>query len=156
MLYTLLAEERYRQPVEGGLLYYTQGKQQYNPLPKGARNDKQYTPPKAHDTSNSEDQAVLRVPRIRNEIKALIQARNTMADWMMKRVRKSLRGGADIRLDEAGVAKELPAEDDDRFLPECMDDERSCSKCYAVDACMLFRKVSSSPYSIHSLLTVSC
>lgn len=91
MLYTLLAEERYGVEVPSGLLYYTQSEE------------------------------VVRVPRGRNELRALIIARNEMAGYMMRRTNQ-------IKTQES-------------FLPPTIDDERICQKCYALDTCMLYRKV---------------
>ncbi|KIK93881.1 hypothetical protein PAXRUDRAFT_33817 [Paxillus rubicundulus Ve08.2h10] len=90
MLYTLLAEERYGVEVPSGLLYYTQSEE------------------------------VVRVPRGRNELRGLINARNEMAAYVMRRVNLS----------------KVP----EPFLPPTIDDERTCKKCYAVDPCMLYRK----------------
>ncbi|KAI6101441.1 Dna2-domain-containing protein [Pisolithus croceorrhizus] len=90
MLYTLLSEERYGVEVPSGLLYYTQSEE------------------------------VVRVPRGRNELRALIITRNEMAGYMMRRTKPN-------KVQEA-------------FLPATIDDERICKKCYALDACMLYRK----------------
>lgn len=92
MLYTLLAEERYGVQVPSGLLYYTQSEE------------------------------VVRVPRGRNELRGLIDARNEMAAYMMRRVNQ-------------GKAPEP-------FLPPTIDDEHPCKKCFVLDACMLYRKAS--------------
>ncbi|PFH51603.1 hypothetical protein AMATHDRAFT_142035 [Amanita thiersii Skay4041] len=93
MLYTLLAEERYGSAIPAGLLYYTQSEE------------------------------VVRVPRSRNEIRALIGTRNELASWMMKRVQNQ-----DYIIVE------------ESFLPPTIDDERICKRCYVVDTCMLYRK----------------
>ncbi|KAI6145369.1 Dna2-domain-containing protein [Pisolithus tinctorius] len=90
MLYTLLSEERYGVEVPSGLLYYTQSEE------------------------------VVRVPRGRNELRALIIARNEMAGYMTRRAKQN-------KVQEA-------------FLPPTLDDERICKKCYALDTCMLYRK----------------
>ncbi|KIK37375.1 hypothetical protein CY34DRAFT_92854 [Suillus luteus UH-Slu-Lm8-n1] len=93
MLYTLLVAERYGVEVSSGLLYYTQSEE------------------------------VVRVPQSRNELRALIGARNEMASYMMRR---NIHG------------KEKVLEEP--FLPPTIDDERACNMCYALDTCMLFRK----------------
>ncbi|KAG1738190.1 AAA domain-containing protein [Suillus lakei] len=93
MLYTLLIAERYGVDVPSGLLYYTQSEE------------------------------VVRVPQSRNELRALIGARNEMASYMMRR-------------NTHGKEKEL----EEPFLPPTIDDERVCKRCYALDTCMLFRK----------------
>jgi DNA replication ATP-dependent helicase Dna2 len=36
------------------------------------------------------------------------------------------------------------------FLPPTIDDERTCKRCYALDTCMLYRKVSSPLHSSSS------
>lgn len=91
MLYTLLAEERYGVDVPSGLLYYTQSEE------------------------------VVRVPRARNELRALIVARNEMVGHMMRRMD--------------------PSKVDESFLPPTIDNEQICKRCYALDICMLYRKV---------------
>ncbi|KAI0029725.1 Dna2-domain-containing protein [Vararia minispora EC-137] len=65
------------------------------------------------------------VHRARNEIRGLVIMRNEMAGWLIKRSRQN-------------VEHAKPA--DEAFLPETIDDERLCSRCYALDACMLYRK----------------
>ncbi|KAH7929561.1 Dna2-domain-containing protein [Leucogyrophana mollusca] len=95
MLYTLLASERYGVEVPSGLLYYTQSEE------------------------------VVQVPRGKNELRALIGARNEMAAYMMRR---------------STTAKDIEGSDVEPFLPPTIDDERTCKKCYALDACMLYRK----------------
>ena len=92
MLYTLLAEERYGVQIPSGLLYYTQSEE------------------------------VVRVPRGRNELRGLLDARNEMAAYMMRRVN--------------------PGKAPEPFLPPTINDEHACKKCYALDACMLYRKAS--------------
>jgi len=94
MLYTLLASERYGVEVPSGLLYYTQSEE------------------------------VVRVPQSRNELRALMGARNEMAAYMMRR-----------------NTHDKQQEIEEPFLPRTIDDERLCKKCYVQDTCMLFRKV---------------
>ncbi|OJA09599.1 hypothetical protein AZE42_10955 [Rhizopogon vesiculosus] len=67
---------------------------------------------------------VVRVPQSRNELRALIGARNEMAAYMMRR-------------NTHGKEQEI----EEPFLPPTIDDERLCKKCCALDTCMLFRKV---------------
>lgn len=77
----------------------------------------------------TQSEEVVRVPRGRNELRGLICARNEMAAYMMRRL-------------DQGKAPEP-------FLPPTIDDERTCKKCYALDACMLYRKASAvRPYVI--------
>jgi len=70
----------------------------------------------------TQSEEVVRVPRGRNELRGLIGARNEMASYMMRRANQ-------------GKASEP-------FLPPTIDDERACKKCFALDACMLYRKAS--------------
>ena len=68
----------------------------------------------------TQSEEVVRVPRGRNELRGLIGARNEMTAYMMRRMNQ-------------GKASEP-------FLPPTIDDEYTCKKCYALDACMLYRK----------------
>jgi DNA replication ATP-dependent helicase Dna2 len=115
MLYTLLLSERYGVDVQDGLLFYTQ----------------------------SEEGEVIRVPRGRNEIRGLIEARNEIAAYMWKRLRnrnskKESKRPADSV--DMGKQMELGVEKEEPFLPPPVDDERICKRCYVQDACFLFRK----------------
>ncbi|KAF9479182.1 Dna2-domain-containing protein [Pholiota conissans] len=114
LLYTLLLSERYGVDVQDGLLFYSQ----------------------------SEAGDVVRVPRGRNEIRALIGVRNELAAWAWRRVRK--RKGRDeenMDMDVDGPKKTEPTQEDiEHFLPAPIDDERACTRCYALDTCLLFRK----------------
>lgn len=110
MLYTLLMGERYGTEIPSGLLYYTQSEE------------------------------VVRVPAARNELRALLVARNDMAGHMMSRLRakgavNSCEGDADSVQDVVDL---------ESFLPPTIDDNRTCGKCFALDTCMLYRKVSHS------------
>jgi DNA replication ATP-dependent helicase Dna2 len=115
MLYTLLMEDRYSVPVPAGLLYYSQL------------------------------DSILRVEARPNEIRALIMARNEIAAWMMKKREVSddfeliRRGSSEQRV----PSKETQQQDieDATFLPPTIDHARECRSCYAVDSCMLYRKV---------------
>ena len=108
MLYTLLMAERYGTEVPSGLLYYT-------------RSDE-----------------VVRVPAVRNEVRALLVARNEMAAYMMRRMRGGKTGGEGVPDVEA-------------FLPPTIDDAWQCGKCFALDTCMLYRKV-----CVYGLPIVGC
>ena len=75
---------------------------------------------------------VVRVPTSRNELRGLFIARNEMAGSMM---RKNSRH------------KQRPAGSDiEDFLPPTIDDERLCNRCFSLDICMLYRKVSHSMF----------
>lgn len=119
MLYTLLMEDRYCElgapsavltgspglPIPAGLLYYSQ-----------------------RDT-------IVLVEARNNEVRALIMARNELAEWMFRE--RSTRA--------ATVSNEPDSEPtaiEDRFLPETTDTASDCKRCYASDVCMLYRKVS--------------
>ncbi|KAK2462805.1 hypothetical protein APHAL10511_005196 [Amanita phalloides] len=116
MLYTLLAEERYGSDVPAGLLYYTQSEE------------------------------VVRVPRSRNEVRALIATRNELASWMMTRSKTSSDG--EDHEDEEILAGVTQSNTDMQriiasgkpFLPPTIDNERTCKRCYVLDTCMLYRK----------------
>ncbi|KAK8854820.1 hypothetical protein IAR55_003559 [Kwoniella newhampshirensis] len=102
MLYTLLMEDRYCVPVPAGLLYYSQL------------------------------DSILRVEAKQNEIRALIIARNELADWLSKKRRVP-------QLPSEGQG--YNAQDvEEVFLPSTIDHPRECRSCYAVDSCMLYRK----------------
>jgi DNA replication ATP-dependent helicase Dna2 len=84
-------------------------------------------------TQNDE---VVRVPRGWNEMRGLIGGRNELAAYMMRRMRTSGDNGK-------GGAKNIE-QSEESFLPPTIDDERTCKRCYALDTCMLYRKVLSS------------
>ena len=98
MLYSLLMQDRYGQPVDLGLLYYTQSEE------------------------------VISVPATRPELRALIGVRNVIAEWMARRFRGSV---------QTALKNEAP------FLPPTINSEQFCGRCYALDACMLYRRVRS-------------
>jgi len=74
----------------------------------------------------TQNEEVIRVPAARHEIRGLIGVRNRIAEAMTRRFRN---------LDQRGYDKE-PS-----FLPPTIDDERICGRCFALDACMLYRRV---------------
>ena len=100
MLYTLLMSERYGYQIDEGLLYHTQ------------------------------NQEPIKVPTSRNEISALIVARNDMVQHMAQK--------ADDLTKKAELGKFEPTNE---HLPETIDDDFICGKCFGQDACMLYRKV---------------
>ncbi|KAF9458560.1 DNA replication factor Dna2-domain-containing protein [Collybia nuda] len=73
---------------------------------------------------------VVRVPATRNELRGLFTSRNEMAAYMMRRNRKVHLSQTDM---EDGCTREP-------FLPPIIDNERTCKRCFALDACMLYRK----------------
>lgn len=76
----------------------------------------------------TQSEEVVQVPAGRNEIRGLIVARNEMAGYMMRR-----NDGKRINTEEESVPE--------AFLPPTIDDERVCKRCFALDTCMLYRKV---------------
>lgn len=100
MLYTLLMSERYGYQVDEGLLYYTKSEEPVKVTPS------------------------------RNEIMALIVARNDMVYHMAKKA-----GDLSKKVE---VGKFGPTSE---HLPDVIEDERTCSGCYGLDTCMLYRKV---------------
>ncbi|TDL20255.1 Dna2-domain-containing protein [Rickenella mellea] len=112
MLYTLLMADRYGVDVPSGLLFYTQSDE------------------------------VIKVAAGWNEVRGLIMARNDMALHTMQRMRvldsssKKIDPGKSVA--DAGDIEDSPQSG--LFLPPTIDDERVCTRCWAVDACMLFRK----------------
>lgn len=80
-------------------------------------------------------------------------ARNELAEWTMRRRRQldlssgrrgRREGSGDIEDGMAGEergGKGEEGEGEGGFLPEPIDDAWKCEKCYAVEACMLYRKV---------------
>jgi DNA replication ATP-dependent helicase Dna2 len=114
---------RYGENVESGLLYYTQSEE------------------------------VVRVPAVRAEVRALLNVRNELAGWMAKRAKAKVArdrnegGGGDGDESDEGMEYDkkerevVQVEDAGRFLPETIDDERVCKRCFVSDTCMLYRKV---------------
>lgn len=100
MLYTLLVSQRYGYQVNEGLLYYTQTDEP------------------------------IKVTASRNEVQALIVARNDMVYYMAKK--------ADDLTRKAESGEFEPTSE---HLPDIIDDERTCERCYVLDTCMLYRKV---------------
>ncbi|PWN96830.1 Dna2-domain-containing protein [Tilletiopsis washingtonensis] len=66
-----------------------------------------------------------RVRRVRNEVRALLIGRNELASYLARRE----------------DAPALPAvEGIPALLPRTIDDARTCSRCFVVDGCMLYRR----------------
>lgn len=80
----------------------------------------------------SQRDAVVLVDARANEVRALMMARNELADWMVRpRITREV-----ATQDEEGDSVE------DAILPETIDRMTECKNCYASDLCMLYRKVS--------------
>lgn len=73
----------------------------------------------------TQSEEVIQVPATRNELRGLVIARNELASYITRR-RTSL----------------AQSTGEEELLPPTIDDEWSCGRCYAVDGCMLYRKVS--------------
>ncbi|GJJ13038.1 hypothetical protein Clacol_007287 [Clathrus columnatus] len=95
ILYTLLVAERYDVQVPSGLLYYTHSDE------------------------------LLRIPAVRNEVKALLMARNELASYLMRK---------------RTLDSEEQHFNDKPLLPPTLDENYKCNKCYVVNGCMLYRK----------------
>jgi DNA replication ATP-dependent helicase Dna2 len=78
--------------------------------------------------------SILRVEARPNEIRALIMARNELAAWMSRRRSLAPPSGAAMPAEETAI-------EDLAYLPPTIDNARECKMCYAVDSCMLYRKV---------------
>lgn len=65
------------------------------------------------------------------EVRSLIMARNELADWTVRKRHDPTADG------QAVLAEEI----EDAFLPEPIDNPKACLRCYAADACFLYRKV---------------
>lgn len=100
--------------------------------------DEQGVPVPAGLLYYSQLDSILRVEARPNEIRALIMARNELAAWMSKR--RSLDLPHPVPKPEGETAIE-----DLAFLPPTIDNARECKMCYAVDSCMLYRKVRYTP-----------
>lgn len=77
-----------------------------------------------------------------NEVRALVMARNELAEWMVRE-----REAGDLRKLAAGDTTGTAVDPIDveelsvPFLPEGLDVPNECDRCYAADVCMLYRKV---------------
>ncbi|KAG0149650.1 hypothetical protein CROQUDRAFT_39662 [Cronartium quercuum f. sp. fusiforme G11] len=116
MLYTLLMSDRYNVDISAGLLFYTSFNE------------------------------VTRVQAVKAEVRHLIIARNQLASYIHKRAIKHQEAElsqASIGVHESSnsAAGDSPVPDIERtLLPEPIDNPQTCSRCYAVETCMLFRK----------------
>lgn len=106
----------------------------------------------------SSSNSLIRVAPARNEIRGLLIARNDFATYLHRRAHLSesamhLPTQVDTTTQAVEVAVEGEAEQEEgsRLLPEGIDDERSCKRCYVLDACAIYRRVCASPS--RSLLT---
>ena len=72
----------------------------------------------------------IKVTASRNEVQALIVTRNDMVYHMAKKAGDLTR--------KAELAEFEPTGE---HLPDIIDDEYTCERCYVLDTCMLYRKV---------------
>lgn len=117
MLYTLLMEDRYGKL--SGCVREPQLKHIGVPVPAGL-------------LYYSQLDSILRVEAKPNEIRALIIARNELAAWLSRK-RKIIPANS-TKLDVGDMG-------DSAFLPPTIDHAKECRSCYAIDSCMLYRKV---------------
>lgn len=98
---------------------------------------------------------VIRVAQAQKELRGLIHSRNELARYASMRSDLSLARSKAARQDsdesgEFGEDTMIAPHDstpdmEDALLPGPIDEERTCKRCYAVDACMLYRKVDAHP-----------
>lgn len=79
---------------------------------------------------------VVHVPAAKNEIKDLMMSRNLLAGWLVR------RGRSDTQVSCQSYENSTATVIEESWLPPPIDEERQCTNCFAVDACMLYRKVS--------------
>ena len=84
----------------------------------------------------TQSEEVISVPVTRLELRALVGVRNAIAEWMARRFR---------RFGQQRFTS------DSSFLPPTINNERLCGRCFALDACMLYRRVRSS----HALISTN-
>lgn len=100
----------------------------------------------------TQQEQLISVAQAKHELRGLVHARNELAryasmrsDWSLSRAKNKERS------EESGDFAELVAKDaatdeqpqdiEDALLPVPVDDDHWCKRCYANDACMLYRKV---------------
>ncbi|KAF7791436.1 hypothetical protein EIP86_002452 [Pleurotus ostreatoroseus] len=123
LLYTLLMSERYMEDIPSGLLYYTQSKE------------------------------VISVPVSRPDIRALLMARNEIAEYVMRRMGGERKGAIQSKATQVhDIPNSLPEVDiedcvpeatafsDKSILPPLCEDSRVCGTCNVLDACMIYRR----------------
>ncbi|KAI9456742.1 AAA domain-containing protein [Russula earlei] len=73
----------------------------------------------------TQSEELISVPVTRLELRALVGVRNAIAEWMARRFR--------------GLGRPW-FKDNSSFLPSTINNESLCGRCYALDACMLYRR----------------
>ncbi|WAQ90948.1 hypothetical protein PtA15_13A348 [Puccinia triticina] len=112
MLYTLLLSDRYNVDITAGLLFYT----------------------------SCDD--LIRVRVVKDELRHLVMARNRLARYMHSEPSYSPEAALPepTDLEDLGdlTVREVPP--GDHILPEPIDNDRACCRCFEVEGCMLYRK----------------
>lgn len=96
----------------------------------------------------TQSEEVIRVAASRNELRGLLISRNEIAAHLAARGAQSVPVRPSQMTANSGESETLDGEPEaaqqsvTSFLPPTIDDEWACTKCYNVDACMLYRKVS--------------
>lgn len=88
----------------------------------------------------TQSDSLIRVAPSRHELRGLMIARNNTAGYMVRR-RAVKPSPCNYEEDAEAAAVEPSPIEDVNFLPPTIDEEFACKKCYAVDGCMLYRKV---------------
>ena len=88
----------------------------------------------------TQSEEVVKVPANRNEIRALLVQRNLLAGFVVRNQGRTRKGG-----------KKGEVDIEEPFLPATIDSERVCGRCYALDTCMLYRKVCFFNFSYSSI-----
>jgi len=96
-----------------------------------------------------QSEEVIRIPIFRNELRGLLIQRNEIAAHTV--CREAVEVSPATYNSPDGGPETMPAFPKRIQLPPSIDDEWACSRCYNVDACMLYRKVQSNlPLSARS------
>ncbi|QRV93352.1 DNA replication ATP-dependent helicase Dna2 [Ceratobasidium sp. AG-Ba] len=80
---------------------------------------------------------IIQVHPARNELRGLIMGRNELAASIMHR--RALEDPETPTEDVEQPKLEEPSLEDTRFLPPPIDEDHQCTRCYARDACTLYR-----------------
>jgi DNA replication ATP-dependent helicase Dna2 len=126
MLYTLLMEDRYGMHAD---------------LTRTLDADEAGVPVPAGLLYYSQLDTVLRVEARPAEIRSLITARNELASYF-NQSRKLAAPPAEPYGFSSQESASAVRDVEDGFLPPTINSARECKGCYAVDTCMLYRKVS--------------
>lgn len=96
----------------------------------------------------TQSDSLIRVTPSRHELRGLIMSRNDTASYLARRMSAGPSSSQEQRASTDDAELDLPAStavtstsDNPHFLPPTIDQEFTCRKCYAIDGCMLYRKV---------------